>query len=281
LEAFIESLTPNDIRSMRETVCVGYLAVFATLTVLRFMVHMMSQPVPWRGIFLTPNFPMVATWKGFSSTPSFRVAAVGAVIAAVIYLLLPSPDPILTTDPVLDADSFLGFTKTDYLRIFEIVVLSIAAIIIIVFGTRPVLNLTFAQLSASQSSSPKKPSISSPYLDIIAVVVAAVGGAAFLHKMYPRLSEHPINPAIADQAGEALFIGLTRLQVLGLAEQVILFVVALLVFRLVIRRLWIKILTSGVAFSNFAKKTVFLIGWTTGIIFSLLLLWRMIQIISL
>ena len=270
MDAFFETLSPADVIRLKELATVGYLAVFLSLGICRFLLTLVHQP---------------AVWRSFFTSPTFLVSAASALVALVIYLQLPPTE--LGIDPVVFEDEVLwGLNKADAFKLIEIIILSVLAWVLIFFGVRPILNAAF---NSMQSRFPAQSvAVASRPLGkgkLLFLATAFVGIVSFIWLSLTRNSfdKSPVDriPATATEESLRLY-GLTKLQLLDIAEIGVLATVAVLIVWLVIRPLFRRAVAAVLGIhSHGALRTVNWSAIAVTFVTVALSLWRVYEIASL
>lgn len=268
MEAFIDSLTADQIAYLARTLVWAVALVAVGIIATRWGVH-------WAKKHSVSQPPL--------KTRLFVLAGMLALLAlGYVYSDALEP-PILTTVSGAEGDKvvitgFWGLTKHDLVRLIGISIISLAAVVLILFGIRPFLRAAMTV--------PVPASLNSPALNWISgfawLAFGFIGGAYFLFQQHQRFADQAPDPAMLYPGTGRLFLGLTKLQFLAVLEALVLWLIAILTLRFVVRRLWLTTLKMpGITMSLFVQKAVPLIGWTIGILFSLRVLWRIYQIATL
>lgn len=264
-DVFIASLTPDEITHLTQKIGWTCVFLFAFLALIHLAIHFFRR---------YPN-----------AKPPLKVRAYFAAIAAFAGLALywvfsefidtPTPASVLASET--GEVIFLEFTKSDLFRITEILIMMMAAIVV---------SFGIWRLIKDLSSIPVQASFNSPALNrvfgIVSVSGAFIGGIYLLFHQHRMFGEHPLHPAMADPGTGRLLLGLTKVQFLALTETLVLWLVAMLVLRFVIRRLWRFCLKVPViTISPVVQKAVAFIGWATVGLYTARVFWRIIQIATL
>ena len=269
MDAFLAALTPADVVRLKELVVLSYLAGFGTLAICRFILRLVRQP---------------AAWRSFFTSPSFLVATVSALVALAIYLQQPPME--VGTESVASEDIVLwGVNKVDALKLIEVIILTGVAWSVIVFGVRPILNALFNAMQTRFPAQPAPaPSISFGKTRLLVLAAVFVGMASFMWyflagTLFNKTSFDKITASVTEAVPR--LYGLTKPQLLGIAEVSVLATVTVLIVWLVIRPLFRRALATLGVHPRGTLRTLNLSAIAITVATVVLSLWRVYEIASL
>lgn len=259
MENIFDALTPGLKHHLWQMAALCYLGAFGATSALRLVNRVVFLKAPWRPFF---------------TSPVFLTAAAGAIIAAGVYLFLPAPPP---ADPPIDPDAIILWGLNDALvrKLIENVATMAWGGIVLFAGALSLMKAFVSRLSANPPSHRKF----WPFRLFVLVIVPLICTWNLI--LQGRAVDQAVAKLATNTTQAELLAGLSKLQIVYVAEILILAIVGLVILAKIARPAWQGIRASGIGVFQHAHPIVSALGWVFGVVFALLSIWRIYQIFTL